>query len=142
MAWNKAEHSKAKIGIALKRIVVSIMPSAAQANKFGMLHLRLIGDSYITVHLRETFDPALGKAIYEALMACPDEPSYSQSGNHWKQLVVEPSESGQLARILAGQQVITVCQIDSNSPLISSDEPIEQEPGDLPGSGPAGPAVN
>lgn len=135
--------SKERLGGVGMIPIVPMMPVAAQVSaQTGMLHIKLLGDSYVRAGL-PTFHPGAYKATVEAIKACPTAPSWSGSGTPYYVLTVEPQPDGQSAILKAGAVVIGRIAVYPEAEIISVDVPIDQqieEGGGKPG--PQGPGVN
>jgi hypothetical protein len=157
MTYDPDAHSKARLGMAGMVPVVPVMPSAAQVSReTGMLHLRLLGDSYIRAGL-PSLAPASYKSIVDAIQAQPLEPSWSGTGSQYYVLEVEPDPSGLRAVLKAGPVVVGSVAVFNDADIVSADVALseqyaegakhaEEPPGPGkpkgPGQGPQGPGVN
>lgn len=126
--WNPKEHSKSKLGLIGN---VPVSPFAAVSAQLhpgnGNLHLRIMGDSYITGHLRGAIPPARLKATLAAISTCPEETSYSGSNSVYRKLEVVGDGTSGLQTLKAGEVEVCKLVIDPAWTIISSDESIADQ---------------
>jgi len=142
--------SKERIGGVGMVPVVPVMPTAAQVSaQTGMMHLRLMGDSYVRASL-PSFHPASYHAIVTAIRGCPVEPSWSGSGAPYFQVTLEPQADGQSAVIKAQGVTVGRIAVYPEADIVSVDTPLKTQVEEgkdgkkdtEPGTGPQGPGVN
>lgn len=119
-------HSKNKMGLVGSVPVVPMVPIAAQVGPGGALHLKLLGDSYVTGYLRGAIPPARVMIVKAALESAVKEGSYSGSSTEYARLDVEAAPGGGAAWLKAGPEGVKVCGVlvDPDWEIVSSDEPI------------------
>lgn len=126
--YDKSVHSKNKLGIVGH---VPVSPFAAIAAQIkisdGSLHLRVMGDSYITGHMRGAIPPSRIKATMLAIQACPQEPSYSGSDSQYHRLEVAGDGATGVQTLMAGETEVCKVVIDPAWTIISSDEPLADQ---------------
>ncbi len=120
--------SQNKLGYVGYVPVVPVMPTAAQMNpKSGTLHLRL-GDTLAYVNARlPSVAPSRIPEVRAALIACPTEPSWSNSGSLYAAFTVVPSADGTRAEIKAGEVLIGYVLVDGSHEIVSGDESIASQ---------------
>jgi hypothetical protein len=138
--------SRERLGMVGMVPVVPVMPTGAQVSaQTGMLHLKLIGESYVRASL-PTIAPGVYKTVVDAIRACPQVPSLSRSGSLYFKLEVEPQADGQSAILKAQGVVIGRVAVYPEADIISVDEPLESQvekgQGGSGEPGPQGPGVN
>lgn len=119
--------SKNKLGHIGAIPVVPMLPLAAQVNSWGNLHLRLMGDSYVTGSLRGAITPARFKVVKAAIDAQPKEPTYSGSGTKYHALTIVPDPGGKTCDLMAGETKLCAIVIDPEFQIISTDESIADQ---------------
>lgn len=122
MKYDPSIHSKNKLGAVLHALVVPMLPTGAQIQSQGVVHLKLLGDSYVNGTLIGCVSPTLGPGIIKAVKQQPTEPSYSQSGNPWFHLDVVPAADGKSATLMAGKVKVAVCYLAPDAEIVSTDE--------------------
>lgn len=126
--YDPTVHSKSKLGLGTMVPVAPMVPTAAQMNAIGMLHLRLMGESYITTTIRNCVPPARIKEVLKAVKAQPDEMSYSGSDSLYKALEVAAIEAEpNVIRLQAGAVLVCKIFIDPTMDLVSSDETAQSQ---------------
>jgi len=123
---------------------VPVMPTEARVNAYtGMLHLKLLGDSYVRASL-PTIPPADYVATVAAIKACPQVPSLSGSGNPYFLLTIEPQPDRQSCILKAGEVVVGRVAVYPEVPIISVDVPLDEQikEGIPKSEGPQDPSVN
>jgi hypothetical protein len=140
--------SRERLGMVGMVPVVPVMPTGAQVSaQTGMMHVKLIGESYVRASL-PTIAPGVFKTVVEAIKACPQVPSLSGSGSLYFKLDVEPQADGASAILRAQGVVVGRIAVFPEVDIVSVDEPLDvqvektQGGGDEPKSGPQGPGVN
>ena len=134
--YDPATHSKARLGMAGAVPVVPVMPTGAQVSaQTGMLHLRLLGESYVRAGL-PSVTPQSYKKVVKAIRACSTEPSYSGTGSEYFRLNVEPlhapgSAGFMGARLWAGAigygVVVGFVAVWADAEIVSADQSLQEQ---------------
>ena len=149
--YDAAKHSKARLGVAGNVPCVPVMPVAAQISAMtGMLHLKLMGDSYVRATMPSVTPGAYIETV-QAIKALPLEPSYSGSPSQYYRLDVVPDPNGFSAVLKAGSVVIGRVAVFGDAEIVSADMPLMDQvkeaqggqggPGTVSGHGEAGPGA-
>lgn len=101
--------------------IVNMLPTGAQVNGWGYLHLQLMGGSYVSGSIRGAVPINKGTTVQLALKAAPKEPSYSGSGKDYVKLDVKPLTETTFS-LMAGDVEVCKGMIDPDYQIASSDE--------------------
>lgn len=122
MGYDAQKHSKARLGAVGLVPALPMMPIAAQVSQAtGMVHLRLMGDSYVRCSL-PSIHPASYPAIVTAIRGCPTEPSYSGSPSVYYVIGVEPTAGGHYAILKAGAVTIGRVAVFPEADIVGQDD--------------------
>lgn len=127
MAYDPAVHSKHKLGHIGTIPVTPTMPIAGQVGAGGALHLRLMGDSYVTGTLRGAIPINRAKAIGKAIAAGQREPSYSGSSSEYVRLETVPAEDGRTCELRCGGVKVATVYVDPSHQIMSTDELLAEQ---------------
>lgn len=122
------KYSQNKLGIVGTLPITPMLPIAAQVKlSMGLpLHLRLMGDGYVTGTLMTSLPIGKAKQIKAALEAAPVEQSYSGSPTQYRQLTVKQLSDTSFA-LYAGDVELCKGVIDPAYQIMSSDEPPDMQ---------------
>lgn len=128
MTYDPKVHSKNKLGMGTMIPMAPMVPTAAQMNGIGVIHLRLMGESYLTTTIRNCVAPVRIKEVLSAVKSQPDEISYSGSDSLYKVLdIVPPVEGSNLVELRAGKVLVCKVLIDPAMDIVSSDESVAEQ---------------
>lgn len=122
MGYDAKQHSKDRLGSAGMIPALPMMPIAAQVScATGMVHYRLMGDSYVRGGL-PSVHPASYQAVIAAIKGCPVEPSYSGSPSPYYKIEVDEGDNGQYAILKAQGVVIGRVAVFASADIVSAED--------------------